>query len=254
MKVICPNQLSSQSLGSLDGDYSEQGYRKYLTLTNNDIICVHRYIDPGAQYSIARGAINESLEQAVNYISKSVSIRPLFVNETGAVKARHTGESPLYFLDKSGTMLHDMLFAPFFSGAAGPGSIWNHWVYMDKLKLWYHYTRFKHAIHGINPIEEYFKPSSLIKFNIRCHILSGKKTTLIWCRDTESNYKIEIEQGVRPKLKKGIKLALSDVSQKIKFTHAKAYNPWTDKWMTLNIKGNTVVIPTFTRSMVIKLY
>jgi hypothetical protein len=253
MKTICPKQLSSQTLGSLDRDFVVREYSKYLTLKNNDIICVHRYLDSGAQFPIVQGPIDISLWQAVKYISNSAVIKPLFVNETGAVKPQHSGPSKLYAIDTAGTMLHDMLFAPFFSGAAGPGSIWYFWEYVTKNKLWYHYERFNHAILGINPILERFNNLKLTDQQVNFYVLAGKKTTLIWCRDATNNYITELSNGEAPSMRKGIKLALKTVNVNANYKIAKAYNPWTDKWVDIRIINNTITIPPFLRSVVIKL-
>ena len=46
------------------------------------------------------------------------------------------------FHTHTGIILHDVLFAPFFAGAAGPGHCW-HWnVYVDRNNLWHHFARF----------------------------------------------------------------------------------------------------------------
>lgn len=52
--------------------------------------------------------------------------KPVILAETGAVEPKHAGPSQYYPLDTVGIILHDALFAPFFSGAAGAGMIW-HW-------------------------------------------------------------------------------------------------------------------------------
>ncbi len=253
VRSAAPRQLCSQSMSSLDGIYAERGYKKYLTLTNNDIVCVHRYIDEGALDSIAYGPLDVSLNQAVTYISSSVVIRPLFVNETGAVKPRHTGDSPMYNYDFDGEMLHDMLFCPFFSGAAGPGSAWHNWVYIRPRNLWYHYKRFTTAIKGINPITEYFKPFKLSQTNVNFYGLAGKNTVMIWCRDANSNYKTELEQRKLPLMRSGVKLSLKDISPNKKLTLAKSYDPWKDQWTTLKIVNGYITLPSFLRSIVLKL-
>jgi hypothetical protein len=68
----------------------------------------------------------------------------------------------LYAVDKDGSLLHDLLFAPFFAGAAGPGQAW-HWDhYIDKNDLWYHFARFNEAIKDIDPVQEKFIPVEIV--------------------------------------------------------------------------------------------
>ncbi len=62
------------------------------------------------------------------------------------VEHERSGPFKLYARDTHGMLLHDVLFAPFFAGAAGPGQIW-HWnVYVDANRLWHHFGRFAAAI------------------------------------------------------------------------------------------------------------
>jgi len=240
-------------MGSLDGDFAKNSELKLLTLKNDDIFCVHRYLDPGAQYPEVYGPLDISLSTAINFLSRSPVIKPLFVNETGAVLAKHAGPSPLLAIDSTGTMLHDMLFAPFFSGAAGSGSVWAHQIYVDKHNLWYHYARFKHAISGLNPVVEKFKPFVLKKPNLNYYGLKGMHTTVIWCRDQNSNYKTELVQRIAPLAVEGQRLLLKEIQPNHRFRKARAYDPWTDKWVNLKIIKDAIKIPTFVRSIVIKL-
>ena len=84
--------------------------------------------------------------------------KPVILAESGAVEPRHSGPFKLYAADRDGTLLHDILFAPFFAGAAGPGQIW-HWdAYVAKNDLWWHFGRFRDVVKGIDPAEEFYTP------------------------------------------------------------------------------------------------
>ena len=86
---------------------------------------------------------------------------PILVSEIGAVEANHSGPSVLYEKDKEGTLLHDILFAPFFAGAAGGGQIW-HWdSYVAPNNLWFQFSRFAETVKGLDPPAEGFQPSML---------------------------------------------------------------------------------------------
>ena len=94
--------------------------------------------------------------------------------------------------------MHDLLFAPFFSGAAAPGQSW-HWdYYIEKNNLWWHFGRFNEAIKGINPITEDFQSVFYEDPSLRNHILKGKNTVLIWSRDKASDWQSELVDGKKP--------------------------------------------------------
>lgn len=124
--------------------------------------------------------------------------KPIVVNEIGAVEANHAGPSKLYQVDTAGVLIHDMIFAPFFCGAAGTGGMW-HWdSYVERQHLWYHYQRFQNAIRGIDPAEERFAPFTLAGQGVRAYGLKGKNQTIIWCRNAENNWKTEFLQHITP--------------------------------------------------------
>ena len=84
--------------------------------------------------------------------------KPVILTETGGVKPRHTGASELYEKDKDGVLLHDLLFAPFFAGAAGPGHVWFWRQAIDRPNHWHHFQRFNRALEGVDPPAEAFEP------------------------------------------------------------------------------------------------
>ena len=130
----------------------------------------------------------------------------MILAESGAVEPRHSGPFKLYGADRQGTLLHDILFAPFFAGAAGPGQIW-HWdAYVDRNDLWWHFGRFAEVVKGIDPAAEAFTPSLVPHDRLRVYRLDGRHTTLLWCRDSRNDWRSELERGEAPAVLSGISI------------------------------------------------
>lgn len=255
VKSLFPHQLVVQTLGSMFNQEGVNDYMKLLTLKNNDYITIHRYLDPGTklnQAPIVQAPIDSLVAEAIHTVYKPTALKPVVFNEIGATAPNFTGPSNLYQKDTIGVLAHDMIFAPFFCGAAGCGSMWYWNDYVERNKLWYHYERFKHAIAGINPIEEHFVPFQFSRDSVRCYGLRGKNTTIIWCRDAENNWKTELQQDIKPVIKKDFSFPLQ-VTGKTNFTSAKVYDPWRDKWTKVKIENGNITIPPFLRSIVVKL-
>jgi len=227
-----------------------------LTLKNNDYITVHRYLDPGkdwGQYEQVQGPIDLLIASAIQSVYLPEILKPIVANEHGAVEANHTGPHHLYLKDSLGIFINDMIFTPYFCGAAGCGAMW-HWdSYIEKQNLWFHYKRFDNAINGIDPINENFIPFTFNKDSIRYYGLKGKKTTMLWCRDAMSDWITELQEGIPPQTRKNISIELS-TTERIDYNHAKFYDPWNDKWTELEINNESVKLPSFLRSGVVVLY
>ena len=255
VKPLFPNHLITQTLGSLDSYRAEDAYRKLFTYTDNAFVSLHRYQDPGdkwQQYSFVKGTIDTLESSAVNFAQKYVNDRPIVLNETGAVEASHTAPSKYYAIDRQGVLIHDMIFAPFFCGAAGSGSMW-HWdSYVYKNNLWYHFKRFNNAIAGIDPVKEQMKPFTAEIDGVRCFGLKGNTKTIVWCRDTANNWETELNQGITPLSKTHwsfqTKQMVSDAFSSVRF-----YDPWADSWSEGSINNGQISAPSFMRSMVIVL-
>ena len=255
VKALFPNHLIAQTLGSMHSIDADQRYDKLLTLNNNEFITVHRYLDPGTdwgQYDHVHGPIDRLISNAIQYVYRPGIMKPISANEHGAVEANHEGPSKLYAKDSLGVFIHDMIFLPFFCGASGCGSLW-HWdSYVEKQNLWHHYQRFNNAINKIDPITEEFVPFTFIQDSVRFYGITGKKTTMIWCRDAKNNWKTELQQGILPEIRKDLSFELS-VTSRINYAGAEVYDPWNDKWAKVPIKNATVTLPPFLRSAVVKL-
>lgn len=255
VKILFPNHLVAQTLGSMHSADADQRYEKFLTLNNNDYITVHRYLDPGTdwgQYDHVHGPIDLLISNAIQFVYRPGIMKPVSANEHGAVEANHQGPSKLYPKDTLGVFIHDMIFAPFFCGAAGCGALW-HWdSYVEKQNLWHHYQRFNRAINGIDPVKEEFVPFTFNHDSVRFYGIKGKNTTMIWCRDTKNNWKTELQQGIRPEIREDLSFELS-VTNRMNYISAEVYDPWKDEWTRVQIKNGSVTLPPFLRSAVIKL-
>ena len=251
VKSAFPNHLVMQSLGSFDSrSYIEGMYRPYMTIPTNEVAQVHRYLDPGASWEICQAPMDLLAGNAVGEIRKLVTGKPVVLSEVGAVERGHSGPSKLYDLDTLGILLHDLLFAPFFSGAAGPGQSWHWQLYIEKNDLWWHFHRFANAVEGINPITENYSPFFLLFDNVRIYGLKGETNTLIWCRDMLSNWQTElIEQRVPDN--RNIVLPLSQLNPPHHINTIRFYDPWKDLWVTT--KSEDTLSFDLNRSIVIRL-
>ena len=248
-----PNHQVTQSLGSFDAISIHRCY-EWLCRSQFDFAQVHRYIDPGADLDICSAPMDLMCHDAIAELRRKCSDRPILLAETGAVEWRHCLPSHLYQLDCQGTLLHDALFAPFFSGSAGAGQLW-HWdVYLEKHDLWYHFGRFARAIAGIDPCGEDYQPYIRESHRLRLYTLCGKTHTLIWARDKYNNWHTELDQKIAPEKLQGEKLDLRDIAES-GFRRIEYYLPWEDTEGVIPIKnGVNIELPNFVRSIVLRLY
>jgi hypothetical protein len=250
---LFPKNLAMQSLGSFDSANVRDLYRRHSLLAGNDVAQVHRYLDLGASLDICHGPMDMLAADAVRELAQFNPNRPILLAESGAVEPSHAGPFKLYAKDREGILLHDVLFAPFFSGAAGAGQIW-HWdSYVDKNNLWRHFARFAAAVKDIDPPSEQFTPSQLAHPRLRVYALKGRRTLLLWCRDSENNWRTELEQGMAPQLCADFKLDLAELIGQSRPARASIYDPWKDLWSESTLQGSKVSLPPFTRSLVVRV-
>lgn len=249
LQDIFPRQLIVQNIGS----FSEiDGYRIYDyldTMAQNAFLQVHRYLDPGAPLDVCHAPADVLAADAIRHLSHFHHQTPMILAECGAVEACHAGPSKLYDADAEGTLLHDMLFAPFFAGAAGCGQFW-HWdSYVEKHRLWHHFKRFANAIAGIDPADEAFLPFYTETRRLRLHGLHGKRHTLIWCRDKQNGWREELSQGIAPELLDCERLPRLYYGD----SPMECYLPWEDRHacMTSGDDG-WWTLPPFRRSIVLR--
>jgi hypothetical protein len=252
---LFPRNLAVQSLGSFDRDGVRGPYRTLCAITGNDVQQVHRYLDLGADLTVCHGPIDVLAADAVAELRAFNVKKPVILTETGAVKPRHTGASELYAKDKAGVLLHDMLFVPFFSGAAGPGHVWFWREAIDGPDHWRQFARFNRAIEGLDPPAEEFRPATVKHPRLRVYALVGKRTVLTWCRDAANDWQRELIDGRPPETLTGLTLDVTDL--KLPFDPARAtvriYDPWQDRWSPAQHRGATITLPAFQRAVVVQI-
>jgi hypothetical protein len=248
-----PRNLAMQSLGSFDNVRWRDLYRRHSNLPGNDLAQVHRYLDLGASLDVCKGPVDVMASDAVRELRSYEPGRPIILAESGAVEPSHSGPFKLYPTDRDGILLHDILFAPFFSGAAGGGQIW-HWdSYVAPNNLWYHFGRFAQVVRGLDPPAERFEPAQVPHDRLRVYVLNGRQTVLAWVRDGKNTWESELKNGEKPEELRGMKVDLSNALVRGKARSVKVYDPWADRWSDANIKDGAVTLPAFKRSVVIRI-
>jgi hypothetical protein len=253
LKRRFPRNLALQSLGSYDRERKRASYRTLCLLPDNDAAQVHRYLDEGAEWTVCHGPVDILAAQAVREMIAFDSGKPVILTETGAVKPRHTGCSPLYAKDPAGTLLHDMLFAPFFSGAAGTGHVWWWRQALEQPKLWYHFARFAESVKGIDPPSEQFEPLMIPHDRLRIYVLKGRKTLLAWCRDARNDWRQELLQGHAPETLAGLEVDLAGHLDRSLNVRTRLYDPWQDRWQAARVAAGRVKLEPFVRSVIMRI-
>mgnify|MGYP000229959239 CR=1 FL=1 len=248
---LFPKNMAMQSLGSFDHDGGRATYRQLATLAGNDVAQVHRYLDLGASLKVCHGPVDVLAADAVRELLNLKPGKPVILAESGAVEPRHTGPFKLYAKDQEATILHDVIFAPFFAGAAGAGQCWHWYEYVDLVKGWHQFKAFAEAVRGIDPPAEGFEPRMVEHPRLRVYALKGKKTTLVWCRDKENGWQAELEEGRAPEELKDLALHLGKDLVPDGRT-VRTWDPWARRWADAKVEGGTVVLPAFRRSLVVR--
>jgi hypothetical protein len=253
VKQRFPENLVMQSLGSFDDERIRPVYKKMMLLPGNEVAQVHRYLDLGAKMEVCHAPMDIISSSAIEELLSYNSGKPVILAETGAVEPRHAGPSKYYPLDTAGILLHDILFAPFFSGSAGAGMSWHWESYVHKNNLWYHFKRFHEAIKDINPIEENFMTAKNETDAVRVYVLKGEKNSLIWLRDKNSNWESELEKGIVPEILHEIQLNLHDLGIKDSLEKIEIYDPWKNVWTSVEKIDPVFSLPDFKRSIVVRV-
>lgn len=252
LRPMFPQSMIVQSMGSFDRENVRDMYRRLTTMPGNDIAQIHRYLDPAAELEICRGPMDLLAADTITELQKYNEDKPVLLAEIGAVEYKHAGPSVLYKSDKEGTLLHDSLFAPFFSGAAGPGQPWHWTYYIDLNDIWWQFGRFAEAIKNFDPVAEKVVPIRLDQQHFRAYALKGKNTVLIWIRDMNSNWKTELVEKINPPVNQGITFDCWPMHT-AENTKVSIYDPWTNKWTPGELISNKISLPPFIRSLVIKI-
>ena len=248
VQKLFPRQLVLQNLGSHCNLYSYADYHYQAHLKNNNILQIHRYLDPGAPMEICQAPMDVLCADSIKAMTAYGVKKPILLAETGAVKPNHTGPSELYEKDSQGTLLHDALFAPFFAGSAGCGQFW-HWdSYIDRWNLWHHFARFAKAIEGLDPAAEQFSPAQCETAHCRIYILHGRRHDLYWLKDKRNTWQSELVEGKPPQVVQEFYLPLWAKGQ------TTAYFPWEDRHTVPEIKDEYFChVPAFRRSLVLRV-
>ena len=248
-----PQNMAMQSLGSFDNTRWRDLYQQNSTMPGNDVAQVHRYLDLGANWEVCHGPVDVLAAEAVREIQSYHPDRPVILAESGAVEPRHSGPFKLYQADKEGMLLHDILFAPFFAGAAGGGQIW-HWdSYVAANNLWFQYARFAETVRGLDPPAEAFKPSMLPHPRLRVYVLSGTRTLLAWFRDSKNTWESELKNGEKPERLNGMTVDFSPVLSGKAPRSVQIYDPWANRWSKTRLKNGKLALPDFARSIVVRI-
>lgn len=252
MRRCFPKNLCMQSLGSFDDVRYRDMYGALCRMEGNDVLQVHRYLDCGARWDICCGPVDLFAANAVRELQAFSVRKPVLLAESGAVEPRHSGPFKLYGKDRDGLLLHDILFAPFFAGAAGPGHVW-HWDgYVEANDLWWHFGRFAEAVAGIDPPAEAFQPQQVEHPRLRVLALRGVRTTLAWLRDPQMTWQSVLVEGRTAKVLDGLSVVLPAPAAAGKVA-AEAYDPWSGARTPLAVEQGKVPLPPFTRSLIVRL-
>ena len=248
-----PKNLCMQSLGSFDSDGARAIYGDICRMPANDVAQVHRYLDLGAKLAVCRGPVDLFAVDAVRELHAFGVKKPILLAESGGVEPNHSGPFKLYEKDRDGLILHDVLFAPFFAGAAGPGHIW-HWdAYVAKNDLWWHFGRFARAVEGLDPAAEGFQTQQIDHPRLRIYVLRGRHTVLAWCRDKEVTWQTALAEGRAPETLDAGTLTLPVPAEGGARVSASAYDPWSGRSTPLAAERGVVALPAFSRSLVVRI-
>ncbi|MHC4356713.1 MAG: cellulase family glycosylhydrolase, partial [Planctomycetota bacterium] len=253
LKRLFPENMVTQSLGSFDNASKRERYRRVSLMGDNDFANVHRYLDLGASLEICKGPVDVLAADAVQELQNFEPGKPIILAESGAVEPSHTGPFELYKQDKEGIILHDILFAPFFFGAAGTGQNW-HWDhYVAANNLWFEFDRFAEAIKGIDPPAEAFEVKQIDHPRLRIYVLAGRRTSLVWCRDKQNTWRAELAEGKEPELISNAVFSVKNFARKSEAVAVDFYDPWSNQWTRGRVEGDRISLPDFKRSLVVKM-
>ncbi|MGV8092387.1 MAG: hypothetical protein AB2L24_11040 [Mangrovibacterium sp.] len=260
---IFPNSMVVQNLGSFYRYQHRKVYQLYSTMAGNDFAQIHRYLLLYGDMDVCNGPMDVLTSDAINELLKYVTDRPVILAEVGTTWAngvsmnlnpgvKINGPVRLYEKDKEGILLHDILFAPFFSGSAGPGQCWHWQVYIDNNDLWWHYGRFSEAVKDFDPVAQKAVPVRLDQQHFRVYVLKGQSENLIWVRDTNCNWKTELEDRIKAPLNHAESLDTwpMKIPDNVKVS---LYDPWKDRWIIGEIRQGKIALPDFIRSIIIRI-
>lgn len=218
-RVLFPDNMVINSLGSFDCSSAERQYQKFPWEAFS-FKQIHSYLDSGAEKEVCRHSLIELM--ADNLKKNQPESCPVVVAETGAVNNCHSGPFRFYVSDDNGIIFADAVFTPFFLGSAGCGNIW-HWSdYVEAKGLFKMYKPFYKLTRDIDFARESFVSRDMSDENVYALILEGKNHILAYIRNCQDNW----ENSLRDQKD------LKSVSVDLKiggYSDVKLYRIWDDK-------------------------
>ena len=83
--------------------------------------------------------------------------------------------------------------------------------------------------------------------------LKGRRTSLLWCRDRQNDWRTELAEGKEPERLQGMRVDLTATGASLKNRKIKIYDPWSDAWTSAAAEDSSVVLPGFRRSLVVRI-
>jgi hypothetical protein len=77
--------------------------------------------------------------------------------------------------------------------------------------------------------------------------------SILWCRDRQNTWQTELAEGRQPELLRDTRVDVPPGGLSLKNRKIKTYDPWSDTWNSAAAEGSSVVLPGFTRSLVIRI-
>ena len=253
MHRLFPRQLIMQSLGSFDCLESFANYAAVGRVPGIDVGQIHRYLQPGADLDICRGALDLLEADATRETLELFPERPVFVAETGAAAYHHSGPSHLYEQDRAGILLFDGVFTPFFCGVAGCGHFW-HWdqFYIGLHDHWKIFSLFAETVAGVDPVRENFTVHQRESGRLRFYGLSGRTQQLWLLRDKRNDWQHEFNEGIAPELLAEMEIPLAALTSQT-VSGVSFFAPWDGTRGALAIHDGKITLPRFHRALILKI-
>jgi hypothetical protein len=105
---------------------------------------------------------------------------------------------------------------------------------------------------GLDPAAENLRPAMVAKPDLSAYVLKGRNTTLVWCREVENSWQSELANGVPPRELKDVTIDMSPAGG-LTGVIVRVYDPWKDVWTDIRPDGDMLVLPSFERSIVVKI-
>jgi hypothetical protein len=88
---------------------------------------------------------------------------------------------------------------------------------------------------------------------LRIYVLRGRHTVLVWCRDSQNDWRSELADGRAPDTLADLTLDLSGLFTGPLPTRTRLYDPWNDRWTDAQLAAGSLSLPAFSRSIVVRM-